>query len=135
MASRNPHDLHPNLLPLYVKFMEEAKAIGIDALCTCTYRSNAEQDKLYQQGRTTKGAIVTNAQAGQSAHNYMLNGKPAAKAFDIVPLRNGKCVWGVTGEDGKLWRKLGDIGTELGLNWYGKPGSKFKEYPHFELKG
>lgn len=36
------------------------------------YRSGARQDQLYAQGRTRPGEIVTNAKAGQSAHNYGL---------------------------------------------------------------
>lgn len=134
MASRNPEDLHPDLLPLFIAFMAEAQKYGIDVLCTCTYRSNEEQETLYAQGRGAPGKIITNARAGQSAHNFMLKGKPAAKAFDIVPMRNGKCVWGTSGDDLVIWQRLGAIGNRLGLNWYGAPGSKFKEFPHFELR-
>lgn len=37
------------------------------------FRSFAEQDKLYAQGRTNKSKpIVTNARGGYSAHNYGL---------------------------------------------------------------
>jgi len=32
------------------------------------------------------------------------------------------------------WQTLGRIGMELGLNWYGEPGAKFREFPHFQLK-
>jgi len=39
---------------------------------THTLRTHAEQDKLYAQGRTVKGSIVTNARGGQSYHNYGL---------------------------------------------------------------
>ena len=44
---------------------------------TSAYRSSAEQDKLYAQGRTTPGPRVTNARGGQSAHNFGL-------AIDVV---------------------------------------------------
>jgi peptidoglycan L-alanyl-D-glutamate endopeptidase CwlK len=134
MASRDPRDLHPNIQPLYDKFMQECRNNDIDVLCTCTYRSNAEQDALYAQGRTLPGAIITNARGGQSAHNYTLDGACAAKAFDVVPMINGKCVWGTSGDDGILWQNLGQIGISLGLNWYGSPDSKFREFPHFELR-
>lgn len=135
MASRSPNDLHPDLQPLFARFMAQAEAQDIDVLCTCTWRSNAEQDELYAQGRTKGGLIVTRARAGQSAHNFTINKKPASRAFDIVPLRNGKCVWGVRGDDALLWQALGKIGTDLGLKWYGTKGSPFVEFPHFELKG
>lgn len=48
-------------------------------------RTFAEQDELYAQGRTKKGAKVTNAKGGQSIHNYGL-------AFDfclMYPDANG----------------------------------------------
>lgn len=129
--SRKIEDLHPLLQPLCKEFMRLAEEAEIDVLITCTYRSNAEQDSLYAQGRNgDKRPVVTNAKAGQSAHNFILNGKPASKAFDFVPVDNGKLCW-----DAKhpYWQRLGKIGMDLGLNWYGAPGSKFKEFPHMEL--
>jgi peptidoglycan L-alanyl-D-glutamate endopeptidase CwlK len=132
MSSRRIEDLHPDLQPLCRAFLEQARTEGVDVLITCTYRSNAEQDALYAQGRTTPGRIVTNAKAGQSAHNFTLNGQPAAKAFDVVPLVDGKPQWDASHP---AWQELGKIGMGLGLNWYGAPGSKFREFPHFQMKG
>lgn len=131
MASRSIEDLHPDLQPLCRQFLAQADEQGIDVLITCTYRSNAEQTALYAQGRTAPGRIVTNAKAGQSAHNFTLDGKPAAKAFDVVPLVDGKPQWDARHP---AWQDLGKIGTKLGLNWYGAPGARFPEFPHFELK-
>lgn len=130
MPSRSLNDLHPKLRPLAELFVARCKAAGLDILITCTYRSAAEQNELYAQGRTRPGRIVTRARGGQSAHNFMLDGKPAARAFDIVPLNLGKLVWDETYPD---WQKAGEIGMALGLNWYGRPGAPFREFPHFEL--
>lgn len=132
MASRNPDDLHPDLQPIYRKFAAEAKKEGLDFILTCTWRSDQEQDELYASGRTKPGKKLTNAKAGQSAHNFVLGGSPAARAFDIVPMENGKCMWD---EGYPAWKPLGKIGMDLGLNWYGAPGAKFHEEPHFEMKG
>lgn len=146
MASRRIEDLHPKLRPIAEQFLRECELRGLDVLVTCTYRSNAEQEALYAQGRSKPGAIVTKARAGQSRHNNTQNGAPAALAFDVAPLRHGKPVWGTKGngidndpsdddkDDLELWQRLGEIGMKLGLNWYGKPGAPFREYPHFELK-
>lgn len=131
MASRDPKDLHPLLQPLFAKFRAEAVVQGLDFILTCTYRSNAEQEELYAKGRTAPGFIVTRARGGQSAHNFLLDGKPAAKAFDIVPVVNGKPEWSAAHP---AWQALGKIGMDLGLNWYGAPGAKFREYPHFQLR-
>lgn len=123
-------DLHPDLLPLCEEFLAEADRQGVDMIVTCTYRSNLKQDQLYAQGRTQPGPRVTNARAGQSAHNFVMKGKPAAKAFDVVPVVGGKAMWSAAHP---AWQTLGKIGVDLGLNWYGSPGSKFTEYPHFQL--
>lgn len=132
MPSRNPNDLHPQLQPIYKQFADEMEAADIDYILTCTYRSGDEQNRLFAQGRTRPGAIVTRARAGQSAHNFTVNGKPAAKAFDIVIMVNGKPEW--TGKHPN-WKKAGEIGMRLGLNWYGRPGAPFREMPHFQLRG
>lgn len=135
MASRRLEDLHPDLLPLCKELVLQCQHEGIDILVTCTFRSPQEQDRLYAQGRQLPGPIVTNAKGGQSAHNYMFSdGRFASKAFDVVPLRGGKCVWGTQGHDLDIWKKVGEIGVNLGLDWYGETGSKFIEFPHFQLK-
>lgn len=130
MVSRDIKDLHPRLqekIPVFLKKLIEEK---IDILIYCTYRSNQEQSALYEIGRTKPGKIVTNAKAGQSKHNFTIDGKPASKAFDCVPLRHGKPVWDSKDE---LWQKLGSIGLSIGLDWAGT-WKRFKEYPHFQLK-
>lgn len=130
MASRDITDLHPDLQPIAREFLRRCAAIGLDILITCTWRSGQEQDELYAKGRTKPGPRVTNARAGQSHHNFILNGRPAARAFDIVPLVAGKPAWVATHP---AWQKAGRIGEALGLTWYGAPGSTFREMPHFQL--
>lgn len=131
MASRKLADLHPDVQPLAQQFLDKCAAQGIDILVTCTYRSGEEQDELYAKGRTAAGSIVTNAKAGQSKHNFNISGQPASLAFDVVPLRNGKPVWGTKGEDLVLWLRVGGIGESVGLEWAGR-WRRFKEFPHFE---
>lgn len=132
MASRKIEHLHPTLQPIAREFIRRCQERGLSTFIVCTYRSNAEQDELYAQGRTISGTVVTNAKAGQSAHNKTLpDGTPASMAFDIGVLYNGKYdVRGVSPE----WNESGLVGMELGLEWYGAPGAKFKEKPHFQLK-
>ena len=110
--SRDIQELHPTVANMASKFISAFKTAGIDILITSTYRDAESQNALYAQGRTKPGAKVTNAKAGQSWHNYRL-------AFDIVPLRNGKPVWGTKGDDLKLWQKIGAIGKSVGLEWAG----------------
>ena len=128
MSSRKLTDLHPLMQPMVTRLLAGARAAGIDLLVTCTYRSNAEQAALYAIGRTKPGRIVTNAKPGRSNHNTTQNGKPAALAVDVVPLRDGKPVWSASDP---VWKKVGEIGEKVGLEWAGR-WKTFREYPHFQ---
>ena len=113
-------------------------------LVTCTFRSAQEQNELYAQGRTKPGKIVTNAVAGKSAHNYRIGQVPASLAVDVVPLRFGKPVWGLSGDgiddnpadddkdDLELWQrvraKFEAVGLESASRWQGR----LVEWPHFQ---
>ncbi len=98
--SRSVDDLHPVVAAKCRLFLAKCSAAGIDVLVTSTYRDHASQDALYAQGRTAPGKKVTNAKGGESFHNWRV-------AFDVVPMRAGKPVWGTKGEDAELWRKIG----------------------------
>jgi peptidoglycan L-alanyl-D-glutamate endopeptidase CwlK len=125
--SRKIDDLHPKVAIMCKKFIAECDKQDIDILITSTYRDGESQTALYAQGRTKPGNIVTNAKAGQSFHNWKC-------AFDVVPLRNGKPVWGTNGKDVELWNKVGAIGESVGLEWAGR-WKRFKEFPHFQFTG
>jgi len=125
--SRKIEDLHPLVQAKCRAHIAACEAAGIYLLITSTYRSPEEQAALYAQGRTAPGKIVTRAKPGQSMHNYRL-------AYDVVPLRNGKPVWGTSGEDAKLWAMVGELGEAQGLEWAGR-WAKFRESPHFEYTG
>jgi peptidoglycan L-alanyl-D-glutamate endopeptidase CwlK len=124
ISSRSLDDLLPAAKERVEKFLNSAKAAGIDLLITSTYRDNASQDALYAQGRTTPGKKVTNAKAGQSWHNYRC-------AVDVVPVVAGKPRWDVKDE---VWQQVGALGKAAGLEWAGD-WKKFKEYPHFQYTG
>ena len=129
MASRKLSDLHPDVRLLVERFIDLADDEGIVMLITCTWRSGIEQAELYAQGRTTKGRIVTNARAGESLHNFLLNGNPAARAIDVVPMVLGKPMWDA---EHPLWERLGELGESVGLQWGGRWRKPDK--PHFEVK-
>lgn len=127
-TSRDIDVLRPHVAGKCRAHLAACAAEGIDLLITCTLRDWDEQDRLYRQGRTAPGARVTNAQAGDSAHNYGL-------AYDVVLLRNGKPVWGtIATMDAELWERVGELGEAQGLEWSGR-WRKFKEYAHFQDMG
>lgn len=126
--SRKLEDLNPAVQLRARALLNAAKDAGIDLIITSTYRTAEQQAALYAQGRTKPGVIVTNARPGDSYHNWQC-------AFDVVPLRNGKPVWGTSGEDGALWRKIGELGESVGLEWAGRWTGKLREMAHFQYTG
>ncbi len=119
--SRKLEDLIPILAIKAQELIKKVNGLGYEILITCTWRSFAEQQALYEQGRTMPGPIVTYAKAGESWHNYAL-------ALDFVPLKNGNPDW----NDREKFKIVGEIGEDLGLKW----GGRFKkpvDLPHLEM--
>jgi peptidoglycan L-alanyl-D-glutamate endopeptidase CwlK len=125
--SRQIEDLHPVVQDMARQHLQECAAHGIDIIITSTLRDHESQEKLYAQGRTAPGKIVTHARPGWSWHNWGM-------AYDVVPLRHGRAVWGTSGEDMKLWQQVGILGKLCGLEW-GGDFKTFKDYPHFQYTG
>ena len=93
---------------------------GIDLAITAGHRSREEQARLYAQGRTTPGGIITYAKPGQSRHE-------SGRAIDVVPLKEGKPDWRST-----HWGRMGELGQQLGLEW-GGTWKRLNDRPHFQL--
>ena len=119
--SRSLDDLRPAFRELAQGWLADCHSVGLDILVTCTLRTQAEQQALYAQGRTAPGHIVTNAQAGQSAHNYGL-------ALDFVPVIYGKPEW--TGKD-PAWAHAIAMAEARGMESLAK--SAFPELAHLQL--
>lgn len=127
-SSRNIDDLIMPVKAMCLNHIHVCKLAGIDLLITQTYRSPADQNALFAEGRTAPGHIVTRAKAGQSMHQYRV-------AYDVVPLRNGKPVWDLVPYVNKaIWQQVGAIGKAQGLEWAGD-WIEFQEYPHFQYTG
>lgn len=107
-TSTSLDSLHPYVASLARRFLDLAKANGIDVQIIVAFRSWDEQDMLYAQGRTTPGSIVTDAMGGDSYHNWGL-------AFDAAPRVNGVVDW--TAID--LFNRMGELGQQVGLEWGG----------------
>lgn len=126
--------LHPKIrkevLDAYTYINEKLLGKRVRLRFAYTYRSNAEQDKLYNQKPK-----VTNAKGGQSIHNYGL-------AFDIVLLydldNNGTfetASWDMKKDfdkDGIAdWMEVTNYFKSKGYEW-GGDWKSFKDAPHFQ---
>lgn len=97
----------------------------IYVLITDGYRSNAEQDELYAQGRTKPGNIVTNAKGGQSNHN-----KGIAVDYCLTNKEGTAAYWTVNTD----WKRVATIAKTMGFEW-GGDWKGFVDNPHLEYTG
>lgn len=126
--------LHPviryQVLDLFNKANNEVLKGEAKARVTCGLRSFEEQDKLYAQGRTAPGKIVTKVKGGYSYHNYGL-------AFDFCLLiKDGKeAVWSHTKDFDKDsipdWMEFVNLFKSAGYEW-GGDWKSFKDRPHLQ---
>jgi peptidoglycan L-alanyl-D-glutamate endopeptidase CwlK len=70
-------------------------------------RTMEEQRRIYAQGRTTAGNIVSNAPAGSSPHNFGLGA-------DLAPLKvdSTEIDWNAPRDK---WKLMADLAQEMGL--------------------
>lgn len=113
-------NLHPKIQGKVRAFIKAAEKKGINLRITSDggYRSPEEQDRLYAQGRTTGGKIVTNAKALQSYHNFGL-------AIDVVEIKDGQAIW-----NNPRQAEIVAIAKKLGFEWGGDWSRPDK--PHFQ---
>lgn len=123
IISRDINELSAKIKPQVFKWLNECVNQKIDVLITCTYRDDAAQEWLYASGRSRKGAILTNARAGQSQHNKRL-------AVDFCVMTAGKCDW----TNAAAFKQVGEIAERYGLDWAGRWSGKLKELGHVEIK-
>lgn len=104
----------------------KAKERGFAMTLISGTRSFAEQDKLFAKGRDAQGRVigkvVTNARGGYSNHNFGI-------AFDVALFdAQGKYI-----KDGALYRPVGVLGEEIGLEWGGR-WTSLVDPSHFQLR-
>lgn len=112
--------LHPRVQPHAKALILLAAKNGIQIKAISGLRTYAEQDALYEQGRSKPGPIVTNARGGFSSHNF-------ATAFDIGVFEGAKYI-----PESHDYATVGKLGKSLGLAWGGDWSSP--DEPHHYLK-
>lgn len=117
-ASRDINELSPVAEKACRLFLEECKKVGIDIFITETYRSQARQNYLYEQGRSRPGQKVTwtksSNHTGRMAWDIAVN--PPKDLYDIATLK-----------------KAGAVAKTLGIEWGGNWDAKNLDMPHFQV--
>ena len=111
---------NPDLVRKVQAVISDLAGHGITAVVVEGKRSQARQNELYAQGRTTPGPVVT-----QVTHSKHTDGKAADLWFRV----RGKTTCSVSDE---WWKLLGKAARAHGLTW-GGDWHGFKDRPHVEL--
>ncbi len=114
---------HPRLQTLTAQLVDKCAGAGLPIKIGESFRSVAEQDALYAQGRTQPGNIVTNAKGSSysSQHQWGI-------AADFYRA-DGK---GAYNEAGDYFNRVGAIAKQLGLGW-GGDWKSIVDKPHVYL--
>ncbi|BAU28942.1 peptidoglycan L-alanyl-D-glutamate endopeptidase CwlK [Aneurinibacillus soli] len=127
----NDTNVHPTVRQKAWDAIFELWNKGIYVLITQGYRSIAEQNDLYAQGRTKLGKIVTNAKGGQSYHNFGL-----ALDFALYIKGGADISWDekadFNGDRAADWLQVVQAFKARGFAWGGDFRS-FKDTPHVEM--
>lgn len=125
----NLEGLHPQLQEFA---MELIKVTSHDISITCGVRTPEEQNKLYQQGRTTPGKIITKCDGYNIKSKHQVKADGLGYAFDIAVIINNKSNWSK-----KVFKEVADSARELmkkyNIEW-GGDWKNFSDYPHFQYK-
>lgn len=130
-SAKNVATLHNKVQQVFKNWILEcqilAKTLGYEYKAISGNRTWEEQAKIYAQGRTSPGKIVTNARPGYSNHNFGI-------AVDMGVFKNGKYLDGDKPSEAEAFhRKAAQIAEKYNIEWGGSWKS-FKDYPHFEFK-
>lgn len=113
--------LLPEVGELARRHLALSEEAGIDLLVVQAERTYSAQAALYATGRTRPGRIVTNAMPGYSWHNF-------GRAYDVAIVGEaGRLMW-----EGPRYRKVGQLGTGIGLVWGGDFSAIRGDLGHFE---
>lgn len=118
-------DMNPVVKESALELIKRAYKEGIYVQISSGFRSFADQNALYAQGRTKSGNIVTNARGGYSNHNFGL-----AVDYFLVSDDGNTALWTVNDK----WKRVAAFGKELGFAW-GGDWKSFPDYPHLEMTG
>ena len=133
-SAKNIATLDKKAQPKFTAFIEAAEKVAAEYQCEYIAisgnRTWAEQDALYEQGRTKPGEIVTNAKGGQSNHNFGI-------ALDFGVFKKGRYLDGGTKAEktvaAAMHRTVAErLAKKHAIEWGGN-WTSFKDQPHFEI--
>ena len=131
--------VHPQLRLAVAKIQTAMEALGFPMTVTDGVRTDEEQKRLYAQGRSVPGKIVTNADGVVKRSNHQTKNDGLGHAVDMAFLvrgsmeaQSGVDKWTVSWEDALPWGLFGACAKAVRLKW-GGDWQALSDRPHIEL--
>jgi peptidoglycan L-alanyl-D-glutamate endopeptidase CwlK len=122
--------VHPKLVARIERVLAAMEALGHPMMVTDGVRTDEEQQRLFAQGRTAPGKIVTRADGIKAKSNHQLQADGTGHAVDCTFVGpDGKPRW----LDTDPWTAYGACAKALGLKWGGDWPKNKADRPHVEL--
>lgn len=116
--------LYPPFLEKLLATLRECEELGSTYVVLEGYRTYAQQDKLYRQGRSDPGPVITKARGGQSSHNF---GLAIDVCRDLDPEKPGLQ---------PTWNKAHYYDIKRAAEWRGlHHGADYDDWPHVSWPG
>jgi peptidoglycan L-alanyl-D-glutamate endopeptidase CwlK len=149
---RNLNALDPVFQPVAVEFINRLKEAGLGYTIVETLRTLAVHKAYYAQGRepleavnrmrTLAGLWLIGEEENKKIVTKTMNSVHLdGKALDVAPLLpDGKIPWNITTREiAELWKRFGEIGISVGLEWGGewKPLDRWSigwDPPHYQAR-
>lgn len=129
-SKKNMEGLHPDLKEFLNKLIKISK---YDYIITCGIRSDQEQNKLYQKGRTLPGKIITNCDGYKYKSKHQIKEDGYGWAADIAILINRKIDWDIHLFKELVNDEVRGLMKKYNIEW-GGDWESFKDYPHFQKR-
>jgi peptidoglycan L-alanyl-D-glutamate endopeptidase CwlK len=121
-------EIHPYVAQKVRELAERLSLEGIEIEVVQGLRTYAYQAKLFAQGRTTPGNIVTKCRPGWSYHNFGL-------AVDVAPDDPSKPGYQPDWNDTHpTWKRIAEVAVSMGFV-AGADFRTFTDKPHLQMTG
>ena len=138
MARLQP--IRPEFRALVIRVLDAMEGLGYPMTVTAGVRTTAEQQALYAKGRTSPGAIVTNADGVVKKSNHQAKADGFGYAVDLAFLVDGADRDGEldtpSWDDAHPWTLYGTMAKTLGKGHiiWGGDWAGLRDMPHIEWK-
>lgn len=124
--------VHPRLADAIRKALVAMDVLGFPMFVTQGVRSAEYQNTLFQQGRTTPGAIVTNLDGYEKKSNHQAKADGLGYAVDCAFVDDPDTERIETWDPKQPWELFGLMVEKLGMRWGGR-WQRIVDRPHVEM--